>query len=416
MTSHSSNSRSPTPVPAPPLPPPPTADNDPSTSESARKHLEPPSRFPLSFSTPNLKHSVSKSKFKLKRAATKPAATADDEDPNLRTSSEPVPDIALNDQPLHAEGHDDDKDRYEWAVFNSLLPSDPPPFTVPSIAQKRSHQPVVSLKDYPLPDGNWRWVSKSWMIDMRTDSGEVQHDGFEYNWVFRKHQWRAQVGSLSTGGYVRRRRWVRLMMRPGSKTREGEAHGGEGVESVMSTPTVASASTSWMEKRLRRRSLPASVFASSSVASTSVEDEREELWQGNVDEDWKMCRYLLREAGRDGAKLELWKRWLGLELDEPTGEEVTPPLPAPPLQYVKDILRVHASEIMQSFVFPDSRARFIKYLEQADIYTELQQALESEPNWSIASDAGLAFWSLNSEIDITQADGSGRKDKGKASS
>ena len=97
----------------------------------------------------------------------------------------------------------------------SLLPTDPSPFTLPNTSQKRSEQPPITLDAYPLPDGDWRWVSRTWMIDMRnSDSSIVQHDGFEYNWVFRQRKWRAQVGFLSAGGWVRRRRWVRLMMRP----------------------------------------------------------------------------------------------------------------------------------------------------------------------------------------------------------
>ena len=63
----------------------------------------------------------------------------------------------------------------------------------------RSEQPPLSLESYPLPDGNWHWVSRCWMIDMRTDTGEVQHDGFEYNWFFRRHNWRAQIGSFNAG-------------------------------------------------------------------------------------------------------------------------------------------------------------------------------------------------------------------------
>ncbi|KAF8350060.1 hypothetical protein F5887DRAFT_858528, partial [Amanita rubescens] len=92
----------------------------------------------------------------------------------------------------------------------SLLPMDPAPFTLPSTSFSRSKQPFKSLNDYQFPDGTWRWVSKSWMIDMRSDSGEVQYDGFEYNWFFRRHHWRAEVGPLSAGGWVRRRRWIRL--------------------------------------------------------------------------------------------------------------------------------------------------------------------------------------------------------------
>ena len=105
----------------------------------------------------------------------------------------------------------------------SLLPKDPPPFSVVSPARslvdgrpvdklRKSDQPNVSLSDFPLPDGNWRWASKDWMIDMRNDS--LQYDGFEYNWYFQTKRWRPRAGRLNYGGWVRRRRWIRLMERP----------------------------------------------------------------------------------------------------------------------------------------------------------------------------------------------------------
>lgn len=107
----------------------------------------------------------------------------------------------------------------------SLLPMDPLPFTIPSGATSpRKGQPTVSLSSYPLPDGNWRWVSRTWMVDMRGD-GQTQYDGFEYNWFFRGKRWRAEVGRLNAGGWVRRRRWVRLMVRPARSSQHNEARG-----------------------------------------------------------------------------------------------------------------------------------------------------------------------------------------------
>lgn len=50
------------------------------------------------------------------------------------------------------------------------------------------------------------------MIDMR--DGNVQHDGFEYNWSFGGKKWRSRAGRFNTGALVRRRRWARLMVRP----------------------------------------------------------------------------------------------------------------------------------------------------------------------------------------------------------
>lgn len=185
----------------------------------------------------------------------------------------------------------------------SLLPNDPLPFTMPNYSLKRSkHQPLVSLTDYPLPDGQWRWVSKAWMIDMRTDAGEVQYDGFEYNWVFQKHHWRAEVGTFSAGGLVRRRRWVRLMMRPGTEKIEGE----NGDHSQASnTPVLMGGSKT-----------PPSLGDSRSDFGIGMAEDMgislDSVWMGeDPDEDWARCRTVLKCMGRDGRKLEVWKRWLG---------------------------------------------------------------------------------------------------------
>lgn len=91
-------------------------------------------------------------------------------------------------------------------LFSSagLLPIDPPPFTTIGLA------PVpCTLEEFQLPSPEWRWAGDGWCVDMRGD-GEVQEDGFEYNWWFRQNGWRPKIGTMSTGAYVRRRRWMRL--------------------------------------------------------------------------------------------------------------------------------------------------------------------------------------------------------------
>lgn len=175
----------------------------------------------------------------------------------------------------------------------SLLPNDPLPFTIPSTSSKRSAQPEVSLTEYPLPDGTWRWVSKAWMIDMRTDSGEVQHDGFEYNWRFRQSKWKSTIGNLSAGGWVRRRRWVRLMMRPARTV----VHRGLTPSSGGSSPGAGTSLNS---------------SAPSEISNDDADGDALEVWKGDsVEQDWLRCHNLMRRLGRDGRKLELWKRWLG---------------------------------------------------------------------------------------------------------
>ena len=166
-----------------------------------------------------------------------------------------------------------------------LLPHDPPPFTVPEADGRRDRQPQVSLHDYPLPDGTWRWVSTSWMVDMRSE-GEVHYDGFEYNWLFRRHKWRPEPGWLSAGGWVRRRRWVRLMMRP--------VHHAAGDKSV---PPITSSSTRY------------SVMPDSSALELAT--EKVMVWRGDPD-DWNRCHNLMARLNTDGTKLELWREWLGV--------------------------------------------------------------------------------------------------------
>lgn len=222
----------------------------------------------------------------------------------------------------------------------SLLPNDPLPFTVPSASSKRSRNPNVSLNDYPLPDGTWRWMSKAWMIDMRTDLGEVQHDGFEYNWSFREKNWRAKIGSLSMGAWVRRRRWVRLMMRPAKWTSDHLDIVASSTEDPLTTlPSTSS-------------------FLLVHPDSDVERDEPSKLWMGDPDSDWDRCRRLLKRVGSDGRKLELWRLWLDLDnLDKARdekgkvrrqGEDYQPSGPtwkhgehSPPLPYLKSMLQNH---------------------------------------------------------------------------
>jgi len=222
----------------------------------------------------------------------------------------------------------------------SLLPIDPPQFTVPSQSLKQCQQPNILLSNYPLPDGTWHWVSKSWMIDMRTCSGEVQHDGFEYNWYFREKNWHAEVGKFSTGAWVRRRRWVRLMMRPAHHT----------VEHL-----EGSSSPSTSNSRLLDRPLDASfstlVHPRSEIALDEIVQEADLEWEGS-EQDWVRCCRLMRRLGRDGRKLELWRIWLCpyLANSDPVGKWKRPENGSssmslrnhpPPLEHLGTVLQNH---------------------------------------------------------------------------
>ncbi|TFK57089.1 hypothetical protein OE88DRAFT_93057 [Heliocybe sulcata] len=298
------------------------------------------------------------------------------------------------------------KDEYRWGILYenqrgvtlfsssyysrlSLLPTDPPAFTLPYAGPStstwnlgsRRHQPkIAKLSEYPLPDGTWEWVSQSWMIDMR-ENGEVQHDGFEYNWLFRRHSWRAVVGKFNAGGWVRRRRWV------------------DDIED--SGPTSV------------RPSPAASVVGLPSDEKSTGELVNLNIWKGDQEMDWERCHTMLKRLPRDGRKLELWRLWLGLphhttmspvssslnvldsegtqqqsrrkqwtEDDEPLPSEVayaTRVLKTAahvPLEYIKPIVRAHFGTLLEMFIYPDSRLRLMQQLDQAGVLPDLDSVIE----------------------------------------
>lgn len=204
----------------------------------------------------------------------------------------------------------------------SLLPWDPPAFTLPDPSEPshgkfhlmKSHKPTITLSSYPLPNGDWKWVSKSWMIDMRGD-GQVQYDGFEYNWFFRKHRW-----SATSAAWVRRRRWIRLMMRPSKQHLHPSARGqispstssspSIGIPAGQSQSPALSNGGRWRYSwRSGMPSLPPSVSSPLSVDNSVAPGF---IWQGDGVDDWERCHDYLRSLTGDGRKLEVWKLWLGL--------------------------------------------------------------------------------------------------------
>jgi hypothetical protein len=79
-------------------------------------------------------------------------------------------------------------------------------------------------------------------------------------------RWRSSPGFINAGGWVRRRQWVRLMMRPAELPSAGN--------------------------------------------DQNPEDDRDPVWQGNTQEDWMRFRRKLHGIGNDGGRIALWKRWL----------------------------------------------------------------------------------------------------------
>jgi hypothetical protein len=117
-----------------------------------------------------------------------------------------------------------------WYSSNTLLPSDPTPFTLCSKLpatevtetrtpagtrqQKKSKPKLVrdtintpyNLQTYQTPSPAWVWLTP-WMVNMRTQTDE---QGWEYNLWFHRASWRSHPGHLNWWGWVRRREWVRL--------------------------------------------------------------------------------------------------------------------------------------------------------------------------------------------------------------
>lgn len=282
-------------------------------------------------------------------------------------------------EPIPASDNDD-QDKFAWAVLyenqrgltlfstrsyshRSLLPMDPAPFTLPSASFARSKQPFMSLNDYQFPDGTWRWVSKTWMIDMRSDSGEIQHDGFEYNWFFRRHHWRAEVGPLSAGGWVRRRRWVRLMMRPAKQPNQEDeelADGGTSSDAIANRRTV-------------------SIPSRNSIVDVGG------VWRDqSPEENWNRCHALMKQLDRDGRKLDVWLRWLDALPTEGKGKQVM--ANGPTREQIMHVLEIHMDELLRLFVFPESRARLLAAVGNAGVGAMVEAGRAAD------------FWSYRDEL------------------
>ncbi|KII94380.1 hypothetical protein PLICRDRAFT_88608 [Plicaturopsis crispa FD-325 SS-3] len=409
-------------------PPPPTwmREDDYAAADGARARLHPKSRFSVSLSVPSLRaRARSHAKLRSPEPQMREMGEAPDGQPPLSRSVVATNFINLDGSAIGSDEDLQSKDVYRWAMLYenqrgitlfstryysalSLLPSDPSPFTLPSaVPTSRATQPELSFDEYPLPDGNWRWVSRAWMIDVRTD-GSAQHDGFEYNWSFRTGGWRAQVGRAGAGGWVRRRRWVRLMMRPagGVATR-----GGDGMQEYASTTGTES---------------PASSRSIATATDSEYDGPDHAVWQGNgPDDDWTRCRRLMRRVGRDGRKLELWRQWLHpyfqegdqgtrrskqwTEDDELLQSERLATLAksqshqdalnaSPPLAHMAAVLNTHGTELLHAFVYPESRAHLLDMFARAGILPELGVGLT-------AVGRSVDFWSYTSglaEVSETQ--------------
>lgn len=223
----------------------------------------------------------------------------------------------------------------------SLLPKiDPTPFThdlsgqsfeTPEEAGAAMTTPAT-LRDYQLPDGNWRWVSKTWMVDM-DGNGDTCADGWQYNWGFRKKGWRPHPGNLSAGGWVRRRHWLRLMMRPPGHDKKflhpsgsprfrsdspldsGSSSPSVGQSRRNSSATGSRAPGSIIITDPRGTSIISALEPDDDDVSTSAYSALGHTWRGEPASDWERCRRVLMHYNRDGKKLEVWSEWLGVTHD-----------------------------------------------------------------------------------------------------
>ncbi|KAG9001714.1 hypothetical protein FRB90_011546 [Tulasnella sp. 427] len=231
----------------------------------------------------------------------------------------------------------------------SLLPKiDPTPFTHDLIGQsfaspedaEAAMATPATLRDYQLPDGNWRWVSKTWMVDM-DGNGDTCADGWQYNWAFKKKGWRPHPGNLNAGGWVRRRHWLRLMMRPGDWERKNLYHSSGSPRFGTDSPLNAGSSASSVvvvgggRSRGNSSATGSRPPGSSSIIITdpkgtsiisALEPDEDDVsssaysalghtWRGDPTSDWERCRRVLMQYNRDGKKLEVWSEWLGYTHD-----------------------------------------------------------------------------------------------------
>ncbi|KAI0655087.1 hypothetical protein C8Q70DRAFT_1021781 [Cubamyces menziesii] len=415
-------------------PPPGTVHEDNyAAADAARRRI---SRHGLlsSISLPSLRRRRSKARAHRQDSSPSPSSLV----PNERSASAPdIPELVnISDSTTCAAELDEDydKDVYRWAVLYenqrgamvfstpyysalTLLPLDPPPFTIPTADRSpRKNQPTVTLEDYPLPDGSWKWVSRAWMIDMRGD-GQVQYDGFEYSRSFRSRKWGPDPGFMSNRGLVRRRRWIRLMMRP-AQARHND------LDSLVSAPGALSVlpELPHIEEGATR---PPSVL----LTALDEDEGTVDVWRGD-EGDWDRCHLALRHLNRDGRKLELWATWLGVPegvavsrrssrvpstfLHQAAGqssmdrrdEDLSEQTEADRLtadtgartskahrSFIKPVVRAHGSEVLGMFVYPDSRAKFLQLLGQAGLLAELRVGMGASE-----SARALDFWSYTQDL------------------
>jgi len=162
---------------------------------------------------------------------------------------------------------------------------------------------------------------------------------------------------------VRRRRWVRLMMRPGSvAAKAGEADAASAAENETSSGHDRTG-----------------VDKSSQGGLEDLVLEPEFIWKGD-DEDWQRCFQAMKKAGRDSAILDLWRTWIeyGQKQRNTTAEDhhndhgsTSSRSPfddsnqPQTLDHVATVLKSHSETILNLFIFPVSRVEFLRLVGKA---------------------------------------------------
>ena len=60
------------------------------------------------------------------------------------------------------------------------------------------------------------------------------------------------------------------------------------------------------------KSINSSFVPPSEIADDAADLDSQDVWKGDsAEQDWTRCHMLMKRLGRDGRKLELWKKWLG---------------------------------------------------------------------------------------------------------
>lgn len=165
---------------------------------------------------------------------------------------------------------------------------------------------------------------------------------------------------------------MRLMMRPARTKRR---HAATDRDSTAANGQSAGPDrASWIESIMDGGS--ESLSSSPSVMtrlSELIDDSVDDVWRGDgVERDWARCHAVMKRVGRDGRKLELWKKWLrpyiaehsdshdkGKQKQKQWTEDDTPmpsemsysvinEAPPPALEHIAPVLRTHVSVFVPS--------------------------------------------------------------------